>query len=58
MFNRGESPFPMTLSLKLIGAPTTARVRDLWERKDLGQVHDSLSISVPVHGVVMVRVGR
>ena len=39
-----------------IGAPETARVRDLWERKDLGDFHGSFSAEVPKHGVVMVDV--
>jgi alpha-galactosidase len=46
----------VTVNLKDIGITGAARVRDLWEHKDLGIYHRSFSAVVPGHGVVMVRI--
>ena len=56
MFNRTEAPLEMSLPLSILGSFKAAKVRDLWERKDLGQVTGSFSATVPKHGVVMVKV--
>ncbi len=56
LFNRGESVLDITLDLKTIGARRSARIRDLWEHKDLGTIRDSYTAQVPKHGVVLLRV--
>jgi alpha-galactosidase len=56
LFNRGESNLSITLHLADIGARHSARIRDLWERSDLGTINDSYSADVPKHGVVMLKV--
>lgn len=56
LFNRGESALNITLELAAIGVRQSAKIRDLWEHKDLGTVRDSYSAEVPKHGVVMLRV--
>ena len=56
MFNRTEAPLEMSLPLSILGSFKAAKVRDLWERKDLGQVTGSFSATVPKHGVVIVKV--
>ena len=58
LFNRTEAPFKITLELRSIGAPSSAKIRDLWEHKDLGTVKDSYTVEVPKHGVVMLKVSR
>jgi alpha-galactosidase len=58
LFNRGESPFKITLDFKTIGAPASARLRDLWARKDLGSAQDSYTAEVPKHGVVFLKVSK
>src|SRR6266849_5215591 len=58
LFNRGESALKMTLDLNKIGAPASARLRDLWQRKDLGTVQNSYTAEVPKHGVVLLRVSK
>jgi alpha-galactosidase len=58
LFNRTEAPFKMTLELRSIGAPNSAKIRDLWEHKDLGTIQDSYAVEVPKHGVVMLKVSR
>ncbi|NIA30126.1 MAG: glycoside hydrolase family 27 protein [Actinobacteria bacterium] len=58
LFNRSKSDKEISASWKEIGFSdvTTAKVRDLWQHKDLGKFKDSFSATVPSHGVVMVKV--
>ncbi len=56
LFNRGESNLSITLELASIGKHRTARIRDLWDRKDLGTITDSYSANVPKHGMIMLKV--
>jgi alpha-galactosidase len=58
LFNRTEAAIPMTLPLKLIGLGQSAKVRDLWEHKDVGAVKDFYTVQVPKHGVVLVKVSK
>jgi alpha-galactosidase len=48
----------ITLDFNSIGAPASARLRDLWEHKDLGILRNSYEADVPKHGVVMLRVSK
>ncbi|KQN03646.1 glycoside hydrolase family 27 protein [Sphingomonas sp. Leaf25] len=58
LFNRGETPAPITATWPEIGYPAgvTAEVRDLWAHKSLGRMTGKFAATVPAHGVVMVRV--
>ena len=58
MFNRSEKESNLTFTWSEIGLPQnlTFTVRDLWEKKDLGDYTGSFSAVVPSHGVVMVKV--
>jgi alpha-galactosidase len=56
LFNRGEGNLPMTLKFSDIGMRQPAKLRDLWEHKDLGTVAGSYTADVPTHGVVMLKV--
>jgi alpha-galactosidase len=56
LFNRGDTPVPMTLHFRDLGVKGAASVRDLWEHKDLGSMRDTFTATVPRHGVVMVKV--
>jgi len=58
LFNRSESPIKMTLDFKSIGAPASAKLRDLLDHKDLGTMQNSYSAEVPTHGVVLVKVSK
>jgi len=58
LFNRGESPLKITLDFNKIGASTSAKLRDLWQRKDLGAMQDSYTAEVPKHGVVLLKVAK
>ncbi|PYX14457.1 MAG: alpha-galactosidase [Acidobacteria bacterium] len=58
LFNRSEAALKMALDFKAIGLNGPAKVRDLWEHKDIGTVRDSYTVEVPKHGVVLVKVSR
>jgi alpha-galactosidase len=58
LFNRSEADLKMTLDFKAIGFSGPAKVRDLWEHKDIGTVEDSYTVEVPKHGVVLVKVSK
>jgi alpha-galactosidase len=56
LFNRGESNLNITFELSSVSKHHTAKIRDLWEHKDLGTITDSYTANVPKHGVIMLKV--
>src|SRR5512146_1926121 len=56
LFNRGESPNPVTLELKDIGISGSVTIRDLWVHRDLGSFNGGYTTTVPRHGAVMLKV--
>ena len=58
LFNRGESALEMRLDAHLIGVPTSSKLRDLLDHKDLGPIQDSYVTKVPMRGVVLLRVSK
>ncbi len=58
LLNRGTAEKEITVAWQELGYPThlNAKVRDLWEGKDLGQHTGKFSASVAPHTVVMVSV--
>lgn len=58
LFNRGVTEAEITVDWEDLGYPKTlsARVRDLWRAKDLGEYRTNFSASVSPHAVVMVSV--
>jgi alpha-galactosidase len=58
LFNRSESTLKISLNLSQIGMGPKARLRDLWEHRDLGSVENSYTADVPEHGVVMLKVSK
>ena len=58
LFNRSEAALKMTLDFKAIGFNGAAKLRDLWEHKDIATVQGSYTVEVPKHGVVLLKVSR
>jgi alpha-galactosidase len=58
LFNRGESELKITLDFKSLDINGEAKLRDLWQHKDLGAAQDSYKASVPKHGVVMLKLSK
>lgn len=58
LFNRSGVASQMSVSWHDIGYPDTlsASVRDLWLKKELGNLTGKFSATVPSHGVVMVHI--
>ncbi len=56
LFNGTEDAIDITLQFKDIGIRGQARVRDLWQHKDMGSVKDAFKVNVASHGVVLVKV--
>ena len=58
LFNRGGSELKITLDFKMLNISGPAKLRDLWQHKDLGVAQDSYSATVPKHGVLMLKVSK
>jgi alpha-galactosidase len=58
LFNRGDRVLPITLKLGDVGFAHGAKARDIWAAKDLGRLENSYTVSVPRHGVVLLRLSK
>ena len=58
LLNRTAGSAKITVEWPDLGYPAhlSAKVRDLWEKKDLGEISGKYTASVPGHGVVMLTV--
>ncbi len=56
LFNRSDTNTTVAAKWADLGVTGQQKVRDLWRQKDLGQFTDEFTASVPLHGVVFVRV--
>ncbi len=57
LFNRDLVAQTMTVKWSDLGLAGSQPVRDLWQHKDLGARRDAFTVTVPRHGVVLVKVG-
>ncbi len=55
LFNRAETPHPVTVALAQAGARPDARVRDLWAGMPVQVSGGKYAAMVPPHGVVLLR---
>jgi alpha-galactosidase len=56
IFNREQATIGVTLHFHDIGLGQSASVRDLWNRRDLGEFQDGYTAEVPEHGAVFLKV--
>lgn len=56
IFNRHPGPMTTTLNFREVGFSSPVHVRDIWVAKDLGEMKDPYTVTVPGHGVVLLRV--
>lgn len=57
LFNRSGATSDMTIRWSELGLdPSSVSVRDVWERKDLGVVGNAYTVSVPSHGLALVKI--
>ena len=58
-FNRGDTEAKMNFNkLNYLGLGGTRHVRDLWRQVDLPDTRGSLRLTIPAHGVMLVKVSR
>jgi alpha-galactosidase len=55
LFNLGRFSRDITAQWSDLGLTGKQRVRDLWQKKDLGSFDGSFTIPVPGHGSVMLK---
>jgi alpha-galactosidase len=55
LFNRSEADTTVTLKWNDAGLSGKLAARDLWQHKDLGDFENSISLPVPKHGAVLLR---
>src|SRR5438445_5594277 len=59
LFNRGGTPEKITVNWSDLGLKTApAHARDLWAHSDLNLGGAEYSVTVPAHGVVMLRIAK
>jgi alpha-galactosidase len=58
LLNRGSADADISATWEALGYPAhvSAKVRDLWQQKDLGERRGNFSATVAPHSVVMVTV--
>jgi alpha-galactosidase len=56
LFNRGTASAAMSVKWAALGIKSRRHVRDLWTHTDVAADADGYSVSVPPHGVVLLRV--
>jgi alpha-galactosidase len=56
VFNRLETPLSAVVDFRKLGFQSTVTVRDIWQAKDIGPMKDTYTLTVPPHGVVLLRV--
>jgi len=58
LFNRDDTALPVTLKLTDVGFGSGAKAHDIWAAKDLGKLQGSYTVTVPRHGVVLLRLTK
>ncbi|MFL9484945.1 glycoside hydrolase family 27 protein [Chitinophagaceae bacterium LWZ2-11] len=55
ILNRNEEEKSFTITAQQTGFNNKSKVRDLWLHKDLGSFADKLTLTIPKHGVVVLK---
>ena len=58
LFNRGEFPLELAAAWPAIGIKGPHVARDLWRQRDIGLVDRSISIKIPRHGVMLLKLTK
>jgi alpha-galactosidase len=58
LFNRAESARPITLDLKEAGVSEHAKLRDLWQGKEVQATDGKYTVLIPRHGAVLLKAGE
>jgi alpha-galactosidase len=55
MFNPSDSSRIVKTSAASLGLKKDMAIRDCWKRKDIGEMQDSITATIPPHGAVLYR---
>ena len=55
LFNTTDKEREVGVDFRWIGVPSTVRVRDVWERKDIGTASRGFATTLPAHGAGLYR---
>lgn len=58
LFNTGDQPATVNVSLRQLSLNSPQLCRNLWERKELGLIQEELSQELPPHGALLVKLYR
>lgn len=58
VFNRHPSALTTKVDFSKLGFTGAVKAKDLWLAKDLGKISGPYSVTVPGHGVLLLRVSR
>jgi len=58
LYNRGRTGTTVTATWAALGLKGPQPVRDLWQRKDLGNFDTQWQVHVPQHGAAFIKVGK
>jgi len=58
LFNRADTPRSITLHLRDVDFSENAKLRDLWQGKDVSATKGAYTVVVPRHGAVLLKVSR
>ncbi len=56
IFNRQQNPLPATVDLRTLGFSGPVKARDLWKKSDVGTLSSPYIVTVPGHGVILLKV--
>ena len=54
--NPDRKPREVSITLEQLGLTGNVRIRDLWNRRDIGRATQRVSATLPVHGAALYRV--
>jgi alpha-galactosidase len=58
LFNRADKPASITLHLSEVGFGSGAKLRDLWQGKDVAAASGAYTPTVPAYGAVLLKVSK
>jgi alpha-galactosidase len=58
LFNRADAPAAITLQLREVGFGDNAKLRDLWQGREVAAANGAYTVTVPAYGAVLLKVSR
>jgi len=58
IFNRAKTPLVAHVDFARMGYRNRVKARDLWLHKDLGELPLTYAVTIPAHGVLLLRVSQ